>query len=301
MKSKNKNNKTSGSERVPENLVQAVVSLLWHSRWRTVYFIIFAVLAIVFSLWVSLPDSTKEHFLAGKETKEYEGRKHKKTIDELNVTLEPVAQEALTALSVHEFFFGATIVPLAQLSRGLKLAVFVWPINIVEGRIADDDIIGVTLLRTDGSYHVIRLWTYPDREKLEKELGGKDYVVRDRDAGVPLQELGPRFKVAWDSFHNAMKANDQEAIIESGVKMARLFVLESVIYDDGVPELLISAFRFGPCFLSYIEAIQDQNIAKVVFWARDPRNAVESDRFKFQARRINDERNLWALTEPVRD
>lgn len=302
MKNDDIDNKERTSRKVPENLTQAIVSLLWHSRWRALFFVMLGVLVIVFSIWKSLPDSTKESLLRRPQpTDVSEERKSEDAIQQQETTTGPVDRSALTVLSKHEFFFGAMIVPLAQITRASKHAVFVWPVNIVSGRIADDDIIGVTLLHTEGSYHVIRLWSYPERDKVEKELGGKDFIVRDRSAGVVLQELGPRFKVAWDSFYKAMKANNQSAAIEAGVAMSRLFALGSVVYDDGVAELLIAAFRMGPSYLSYGETLRDDKKATVVFWGRDPLRSMESQRIAFAARLVDEERNRWVLTEPVRE
>ena len=52
-------------EKVPDNLVEALISIIWGSKWRKIYILGFGLLMTVFAVWTSLPDSLKEQFLTG--------------------------------------------------------------------------------------------------------------------------------------------------------------------------------------------------------------------------------------------
>jgi hypothetical protein len=207
---------------------------------------------------------------------------------------DPIDHELLSAVSKRGPFLGMTVVPLAQAYRGSNYTVLVWPLVVRNGRILDNDIAGVTLKKaTDGSYRTLRDWSPSSRNRLgiESQLGGSDYVIRNRGAGATLQNLGPRFKTLWDRFHAALRSGASEDAGRAATEMSRLFTLEEAALSPGVTNLLISAYVLGPNALEYVSTRSKGMIAEVEFLIKDP----ESRKVTFEAELHDVEGDLWVF------
>ncbi len=293
--------KESRPERVPESFTQALVHAIWRSRWRTLYLILGALFIGAFAIWTTLPESTKQHLLsrlgiperaekpgvtigAGQPSKEVEERSPL-----------PVDPALYSIMSRRGAFHGSIVVPLAQAHRGTTYSVLVWPLFVWGDRIADDDIFGVTLEKTEsGEFKIVRDWGPGPggREALEKELGGSDFIIRDRGAGAPLLELGPRFKTSWDRFHAALRSDARKDALEAAVNMSRLFTLDLAALDDAVTEILIAAYALGPSALEYRGTRARGMVADVEFRVTDERG---SRRVVFEAGILDVEKDLWGF------
>ena len=139
----------------------------------------------------------------------------------------PVEPELLRDVGRQPDLVGWTIVPLAQLDRGDRSLVFVWPAFDPDGDLTTDRDYVAYLLETreDGRHAVVhessrgRTLT---RELIARELGGSDFVVRDRGAGTELELLGEAYVSLPQRFVEAVEAGDREAAVAHAVAYSRI-------------------------------------------------------------------------------
>jgi hypothetical protein len=191
---------------------------------------------------------------------------------------------------------GVGLVPLVQLSRGSRAVILVWPALTAENTILDDDVVGTTLeLRADGTWAEIHGdWGMrgPDaRARLEQELGGADYTVRERREGAPFAELAFRFADLTARFGDAVAAHDRAAALEAAVGVSLLFPVEVVAFGDELTELLVGVSRGGR-----FEVVQvDPPTARITLRVRDGERTAD---VPFTAIHVNTEEDRWILGAP---
>lgn len=151
----------------------------------------------------------------------------------------PILEPEIEAVVLSRpMFAGWTVVPLAQLSRGTRVAVAVWPAIDPAGRVPDDDLIGVTLERDgDGWAVVTENWRATESAAWARELGGEAEVVR-RGEGVPLEGLAERLVTLPRRFAEQVAAGDRDGAVRTAVDFSRLFAFRVAVDTDTVSELL---------------------------------------------------------------
>ncbi len=132
---------------------------------------------------------------------------------------------------------GWTLAPLVQLQREEMRAAIVWPMFDPSGEVVDDDVVGVTV---DGEGRVLATNWRPEARRLVVELGGDDWKVRPRSAGVPQDLLGDEAVARSDAFRSAREAGDGPAAVQAAQDFSRLFVVDPVL-DQTVTGLLVQA------------------------------------------------------------
>lgn len=179
--------------------------------------------------------------------------------------LSPV-EEATLAL---DRFAGWTVVPLAQLERGARVVIVMWPAVDPSGEVADDDLVAVTWEVAEGEPpRLLSANGSATREgALERALGGPVERVQDRAEGAPMDQLGPLLSTLPQGFADAVARADRPAAVDAARRFARLFSLDTATTRDTVAELLLHATR-GKRF-AVLDARRDDDGAVLRAWSPD--------------------------------
>jgi len=147
---------------------------------------------------------------------------------------------------------GWTVIPLAHFERERRHVVVVWPAIDAASELVDATVVGVCLEQTaEGRFDEVgRRWVVREpaesRRAIEAALGGPDYRVVGRSAGVPLDVLGSRLSSLAEAFASAVRGRDREAARSAASSFSELLPIERVAHEPAVAELLwLAAARSG--------------------------------------------------------
>ena len=149
--------------------------------------------------------------------------------------LGPVPEEQVRALVPP----GWTAVVLAQVFRGDRLVVVLWP--AFRGRdLADDDVVGYAFTKSGEAWTAaegnVLLSASDGREKLASLLGGADDWTIRRDCGADLDALGPALQSRARTYVDALDAHHPKAAARAFATYASLLHEDAVLLSDAAIE-----------------------------------------------------------------
>jgi hypothetical protein len=142
-----------------------------------------------------------------------------------------------------------TVIPFAHFQRGNRHVIVAWPAINSRGQLVDATVVGICLVQDDSGALVEegRRWVVRDvgaaRSALQRALGGSDYELVEREAGVPLDRLGPILSGLGTQFAGAVAQGNRQGARATARNFAALLPVERVAFENGVAQLLWMAAR----------------------------------------------------------
>jgi hypothetical protein len=131
------------------------------------------------------------------------------------------------------------VVPLVQFDRAGEAFIVVWPAYRPDGDFLDDDVVGFIVADGDNGPAITGTKTRGAIKAVAQEKGWR---VHPRDAGAPLDQLGPEFVVRLAEVTDATKAGDTRMAANAIVRLS-LLLPPGELLDDQLPEICIRASR----------------------------------------------------------
>lgn len=281
----------------PESLMSAFLSWIWRSRLRYVYLAVALSAVALFSFWATLPDSSKEAILFGRPETRPEAEKDESVtlkpedsgISQLAEKL-PIDPRFLRMLKEHEKWGKIHFVPLAQVNLINEKIVLVWPAFTPEGFIIDNNVWGVNFRVLRGGVELGDAdKIYGElRKYVDEKVDNNRYSILDREAGVPLEQLGRTFEGESKAFVESFRAGRYEEAVTAATKLSRLFNFD--IINNPMTNLLVEMVEYGP--LEHLKTTRYGDRARVAFGLKTE-ESVKS--FVFEAREISGEGLRWTI------
>jgi hypothetical protein len=144
-----------------------------------------------------------------------------------------------------------TVVPFAHFRRGDRHVVIAWPALNSYSRSVDATVVGIPLIETaDGRLEAAgQRWVVRERalslEALTAALGGEDYEVIGRDAGVALDQLGPSLSQLAEQFSRAVSSGDRLGARQAAIAFTGLLPMDHLSLENSAARLLWAATQYG--------------------------------------------------------
>ena len=215
------------------------------------------------------------------------------------VTAQRTTAEVYQAASQLRGLSGWTVIPFAHFQRGNRHAVVAWPAINSAGTVVDATVVGICLEETDDGdlEECSRRWVVRDRSAsmaaMRDALGGSNYQVRGRSAGIPLDDLGPRLGSLGTEFAQAASSGNRARARQTAMAFTRMLPLDTVAYENGVAQLLWMAARHNGR-LEHVSTVQDGARATLTFHAR--RGLIRVQTITATARRVSGDDGRWIVT-----
>jgi len=139
---------------------------------------------------------------------------------------------------------GWEVVTLGHFRRARRHVVVAWPAINANGRLVDATVVAVPVRETiggeleeDGRRWVVRE-AGPARAALTEYLRGDDYEVLGRNAGVPLNDLGPSLSRLAAAFVAARRSGDHAAAGRAATDFSELLPIGRAAHESSVARLL---------------------------------------------------------------
>lgn len=157
------------------------------------------------------------------------------------------------------------VVYLSQVRAGGRYGVIFWPALDPYGRFIDNDIMGCTLVNGGPNpFKVISGMWDATRGGIEEEIG-RSYVVRDRNEGVKLSQLGSKIISLSGSFAMKVSSGSISDAVDYATEFSRLFSFRSAVLSTAVSDFLIrTAEDWGPSGLKHFRTDKEGNSAKII-------------------------------------
>lgn len=190
-----------------------------------------------------------------------------------------------------------TVIPFAHFRRGARHVVVAWPAINSSGQLVDATVVGICLEATDaGLVEHGRRWVVRDsaasQAALVQALGGSDYEVVGRDAGIPLASLGPRLGELGSAFSNAIEQGDRDGASRAAAAFTVMLPVERVALENGVAQLLWTAANHNGR-LQHVDTLRQGDQAILTFHVMRGRRRFRT--IRAQAQRVAGQTDRWII------